>query len=60
MKQLTKIVLTLTIGSLNAFAIWNTCVELTGNFGKNKQQIENEIKSFELLLNSNEKSICVN
>ena len=54
MKHLTKVVLIVAIGSLNAFAIWNTCVELTGNFGKNKQQTEMEIKNFEAKLNSEE------
>lgn len=59
MKHISKIILVVAIGSLNALAVWNTCIDLTGNFGKNKQQTENEIKKFEIKLNSETCSLTV-
>jgi len=60
MKKITQITLTLAIGSLNAFAIWNTCAEFTHNFGMDKKHTQVEISKFESKLNGEAGSVAVN
>ena len=52
MKKITRISLTVSIGLLNAFAVWNTCSALSGNFGSTQKRVETEIQKFESKLNA--------